>query len=374
MRPAGRVPAVEGEPRGRRRLRARPADRSCPGRRLDLVRRRRRAPGHPGRARHPPGGGPGPRPRRGVAGGGGQGRPAAAGLPDAPGPALAGIGGRLRQRRVPPRLRVPLQRGPLPRRHHRGGGRARSAAVHPRGRDRGAPAAAAIGAAVRHHDAGHVSAPAGRRRVRADPRWPAAQYPNDDVKRYFTYRNRGYLMAQPGMRWLFPLELVRFGYFFLSRGDVRGLRTWLRLTRAGRRALRPSLTGTPVSGGRRAGRGSPPGSRRDGSTAARAGWSGPRWGRRRRPSASTSRSARRAADRRADLRGLGPALGVVLPCLAAAVGSHVQQAEGPVGRLVAPARRGVGEEHAVAVAEVTEDVPLLRLSTAPRRTEYQGWG
>ena len=63
----------------------------------------------------------------------------------------------------------------------------------------------------------------------------AAQYPNDDVKRYFTYRNRGYLMAQPGMRWLFPLELVRFGYFFLSRGDLRGLRTWLGLTRAGRR-------------------------------------------------------------------------------------------------------------------------------------------
>jgi rhamnopyranosyl-N-acetylglucosaminyl-diphospho-decaprenol beta-1,3/1,4-galactofuranosyltransferase len=63
----------------------------------------------------------------------------------------------------------------------------------------------------------------------------AAQYPNDDVKRYFTYRNRGYLMAQPGMRWLFPLELVRFGYFFLSRRDLRGLRTWLGLTRAGRR-------------------------------------------------------------------------------------------------------------------------------------------
>jgi rhamnopyranosyl-N-acetylglucosaminyl-diphospho-decaprenol beta-1,3/1,4-galactofuranosyltransferase len=63
----------------------------------------------------------------------------------------------------------------------------------------------------------------------------SAQYPNDDVKRYFTYRNRGYLMAQPGMRWLFPLELVRFGYFFLSRRDLRGLRTWLGLTRAGRR-------------------------------------------------------------------------------------------------------------------------------------------
>jgi rhamnopyranosyl-N-acetylglucosaminyl-diphospho-decaprenol beta-1,3/1,4-galactofuranosyltransferase len=63
----------------------------------------------------------------------------------------------------------------------------------------------------------------------------SAQYPDDDVKRYFTYRNRGYLMAQPGMRWLFPLELVRFSYFFLARRDLRGLRTWLALTRAGRR-------------------------------------------------------------------------------------------------------------------------------------------
>lgn len=63
----------------------------------------------------------------------------------------------------------------------------------------------------------------------------SAQYPGDAVKRFYVYRNRGYLMAQPGMRWLFPLELVRFGFFFLSRGDVRGLRTWLSLTRAGRR-------------------------------------------------------------------------------------------------------------------------------------------
>ena len=63
----------------------------------------------------------------------------------------------------------------------------------------------------------------------------SAQYPNNEVKRYFTYRNRGYLMAQPGMRWLLPLEWVRFGYFFLvSRRDVAGWREWLRLTRAGR--------------------------------------------------------------------------------------------------------------------------------------------
>ncbi|MGK5113049.1 MULTISPECIES: galactofuranosyltransferase GlfT1 [unclassified Geodermatophilus] len=63
----------------------------------------------------------------------------------------------------------------------------------------------------------------------------SAQYPSDEAKRYFTYRNRGYLMAQPGMRWLFPLELVRFGWFFLSRRDLRGLRDWLALTRDGRR-------------------------------------------------------------------------------------------------------------------------------------------
>jgi rhamnopyranosyl-N-acetylglucosaminyl-diphospho-decaprenol beta-1,3/1,4-galactofuranosyltransferase len=63
----------------------------------------------------------------------------------------------------------------------------------------------------------------------------SAQYPSDDVKRFFTYRNRGYLMAQPGMRWLFPLELVRFSWFFLARRDVAGLRTWFGLVRQGRR-------------------------------------------------------------------------------------------------------------------------------------------
>jgi rhamnopyranosyl-N-acetylglucosaminyl-diphospho-decaprenol beta-1,3/1,4-galactofuranosyltransferase len=64
----------------------------------------------------------------------------------------------------------------------------------------------------------------------------SAQHPADDVKRYFTYRNRGYLMAQPGMRWLRPLETVRFGWFFLvSRRDPAGWRQWRRLTRAGRR-------------------------------------------------------------------------------------------------------------------------------------------
>ncbi len=66
--------------------------------------------------------------------------------------------------------------------------------------------------------------------------WLSAQYPANDAKRFFTYRNRGYLMAQPGMRWLLPLEWIRFGYFFLvHRRDPGGWREWLRLTSAGRR-------------------------------------------------------------------------------------------------------------------------------------------
>ncbi len=61
------------------------------------------------------------------------------------------------------------------------------------------------------------------------------QYPDDATKRYFTYRNRGYLMAQPGMRKLLPQEWLRFGWFFLvTRRDPAGLREWLRLRRLGR--------------------------------------------------------------------------------------------------------------------------------------------
>jgi rhamnopyranosyl-N-acetylglucosaminyl-diphospho-decaprenol beta-1,3/1,4-galactofuranosyltransferase len=64
----------------------------------------------------------------------------------------------------------------------------------------------------------------------------SAQYPSNEVKRFFTYRNRGYLMSQPGMRWLLPLEWIRFSYFFLvSRRDGAGWREWVRLTTAGRR-------------------------------------------------------------------------------------------------------------------------------------------
>jgi rhamnopyranosyl-N-acetylglucosaminyl-diphospho-decaprenol beta-1,3/1,4-galactofuranosyltransferase len=62
------------------------------------------------------------------------------------------------------------------------------------------------------------------------------QYPDDPAKRFFTYRNRGYLLSQPGLRRLLLQEWLRFGWYFLvSRRDPRGLAEWLRLRRQGRR-------------------------------------------------------------------------------------------------------------------------------------------
>ncbi|WP_137725761.1 glycosyltransferase [Prescottella subtropica] len=62
------------------------------------------------------------------------------------------------------------------------------------------------------------------------------QYPDNETKRFFTYRNRGYLMSQPGMRKLLPQEYARFGWYFLvSRRDPRGFVEWMRLRRLGRR-------------------------------------------------------------------------------------------------------------------------------------------
>ncbi|MDG4668308.1 glycosyltransferase family 2 protein [Mycobacterium sp. 236(2023)] len=62
------------------------------------------------------------------------------------------------------------------------------------------------------------------------------QYPENETKRYYTYRNRGYLQSQPGMRKLIPQEWLRFGWYFLvSRRDAAGFREWIRLRRLGRR-------------------------------------------------------------------------------------------------------------------------------------------
>ena len=62
------------------------------------------------------------------------------------------------------------------------------------------------------------------------------QYPDNATKRFYTYRNRGYLLSQPGLRKLLPQEWLRFGWYFLvSRRDPRGLAEWVRLRRQGRR-------------------------------------------------------------------------------------------------------------------------------------------
>lgn len=73
------------------------------------------------------------------------------------------------------------------------------------------------------------------------------QYPDDPVKRFFTYRNRGYVLSQRGMRKLLPQEWIRFGWYFLvTRRDPAGLREWIRLRRLGRAEKfgRPGQEGT----------------------------------------------------------------------------------------------------------------------------------
>ena len=66
--------------------------------------------------------------------------------------------------------------------------------------------------------------------------WFHAQDPPEGPKRYYTYRNRGYLLSQPGLRKIGMLEIARFGlYFLVTRRDPRAFLEWLRLVRQGRR-------------------------------------------------------------------------------------------------------------------------------------------
>jgi rhamnopyranosyl-N-acetylglucosaminyl-diphospho-decaprenol beta-1,3/1,4-galactofuranosyltransferase len=63
-----------------------------------------------------------------------------------------------------------------------------------------------------------------------------AQDPENEVKRYYTYRNRGYLLSQPGMRKIGALEVVRFGLYFIGvKRDPKAFLSWLKLVRQGRR-------------------------------------------------------------------------------------------------------------------------------------------
>jgi rhamnopyranosyl-N-acetylglucosaminyl-diphospho-decaprenol beta-1,3/1,4-galactofuranosyltransferase len=62
-----------------------------------------------------------------------------------------------------------------------------------------------------------------------------ARDPDDPLKRYYTYRNRGYLVSQPGMRRVGLLELPRFAWYFLvTKRSPREFGQWLRLMRQGR--------------------------------------------------------------------------------------------------------------------------------------------
>lgn len=61
-----------------------------------------------------------------------------------------------------------------------------------------------------------------------------ARDPDDPVKRYYTYRNRGFLVSQPGMRRVGALELPRFAWYFLvTKRSPRQFAQWLRLLRQG---------------------------------------------------------------------------------------------------------------------------------------------
>ena len=60
--------------------------------------------------------------------------------------------------------------------------------------------------------------------------------PRSPSKRYYTFRNRGFLSTQPGRRFRWPLDCVIFSWYFLVvRRDLTGFREWLRLARMGRR-------------------------------------------------------------------------------------------------------------------------------------------
>ena len=79
-----------------------------------------------------------------------------------------------------------------------------------------------------------------------------AQHPDDAAKRYYTYRNRGYLVSRPGMRRVGLLELPRFAWYFLvTRREPAGVR---RVGAAGAAgpggAVRPALSHS-VRAGRR---------------------------------------------------------------------------------------------------------------------------
>lgn len=59
--------------------------------------------------------------------------------------------------------------------------------------------------------------------------------PRDPARRVGTFRNLGYLTAQPGLRWRRWPDELRYGWYFLvQQRDLGGWRLWRRASRAGR--------------------------------------------------------------------------------------------------------------------------------------------
>jgi rhamnopyranosyl-N-acetylglucosaminyl-diphospho-decaprenol beta-1,3/1,4-galactofuranosyltransferase len=62
--------------------------------------------------------------------------------------------------------------------------------------------------------------------------------PRDPVRRAGTFRNLGYLTAQPGLRWRrWPDEVRYLWYFVVQQRDITGWQAWRRASKAGRREL-----------------------------------------------------------------------------------------------------------------------------------------
>jgi rhamnopyranosyl-N-acetylglucosaminyl-diphospho-decaprenol beta-1,3/1,4-galactofuranosyltransferase len=92
----------------------------------------------------------------------------------------------------------------------------------------GLPFGTSLGAVYLHPPADGDDKPMLRGRLHA-------RDPDDPVKRYYTFRNRGFLTAQPGMRRVGLAELPRFAWYFLvTKRRPREFARWLRLVRQGR--------------------------------------------------------------------------------------------------------------------------------------------
>lgn len=101
--------------------------------------------------------------------------------------------------------------------------------IHRRALRSGLPFGTCLTTALLHPSGAHEAKPILGGRV-------YVQDPVDTGKRYYCFRNRGYLSTQPGRHLRWPVEWACTAWYFLMvRRDPAGFRNWLRLIRMGRR-------------------------------------------------------------------------------------------------------------------------------------------